>query len=66
VINNPIDAFFDSERRNFKCYAKIQHPPNIEEPFLMVIYKKTNNNIKVITAMWRTKGGIQANGFNKI
>lgn len=66
MLNNPLETFYDVERKNFKSYAKIHHPVHIEESYLLVIYEKRHNNIKVRTAMWRTMGGLRASGFSKI
>jgi len=66
VVENPMDVFYDEERGNFKCCGTVIQPPYTDEPYLVVIYQKFNIEIKVITVMWKSKGGLKSIGFSNI
>ena len=65
-MTNPIETIYDKERKNYKSFGSPINPLTKEQPYLMVVYSKFNTNVKVITVMWKDKGGLKEHGFNKL
>jgi len=65
VINDPLETFYDKERRNYKSFGKSKNPLIKEQPYLVLIHSKINSSVTIITAMWADKGGLKAFGFSK-
>lgn len=65
VINDPVETFYDKERKNYKSFGKGKNPLRKEQPYLVLIHSKINSSVTIITSMWADKGGLKAIGFSK-
>jgi hypothetical protein len=66
IMNNPTETIYDRERRNYKSFGLLSNPPTKEQPYLMVVHSKFNTSVKIMTVMWKDKGGLRKHGFSKL
>lgn len=66
VLKNPIETVYDKERKNYKSFGMPTNPLIKEQPYLLIVHSKFNSSVKVITVMWKGKGGLKEHGFSKL
>ena len=64
ILNNPIEEIYNSRDEHYHCFGSVSKTKN---RYIHIIYNKLKNDqIIVITAMERDRGGLQKIGFSNL
>jgi hypothetical protein len=66
IINSPAETVYSRFEENYISYGLVVNPYTREERNLLIIHTILDKYVKIITVMWKDKGGLKSYGFSNI
>jgi hypothetical protein len=66
VIDFPAETVYSSYEENYISYGLVVNQYTKEERYLLIIHTILNKYVKIITVMWKDRGGLKGYGFSNV